>query len=82
MTENKATTHIAFALKKEGRRFGRWLEIGTARLEADGNMHVFLDRTPIGGFNGYTYLSLVGVKPPDPEQLPQRPASPDSEENS
>ena len=81
MTENKTPTHTAFALKREGKRYGRWLEIGTARLESDGIIHVFLDRTPIGGFNGYAYLSPTGVKPPDPEPQPRRPDASDPEDN-
>ena len=56
----------------ENRKYGRWLGIGTARIEApDKPAHVFLDRLPIGGWNGYVYLSPKGVKPPEPE--PQRP---------
>ena len=35
--KNKAApTHTAFAFKREGRKFGRWLEIGIARAEEDG----------------------------------------------
>ena len=82
MPENKTPTHTAFALRREGKRYGRWLEIGTARQESDGIIHVFLDRTPIGGFSGYAYLSPTGVKPPDPEPPPQRPGhSQDPEDN-
>jgi hypothetical protein len=71
MSESNTSTHIAFALRKEGKRYGKWLEIGTARHENDGVIHLFLDRTPIGGFNGYVYLSPKGMKPPDPQ--PERP---------
>ena len=79
MADSKApTTHTALALKREGTKYGRWLEIGSARLDSTGVIHLFLDRTPIGGFNGYAYLSPVGVKPPDPE--PERPAQPSEEE--
>jgi len=46
----KATTHTAFALRREGKKHGRWLEIGTGRLDSAGVFHAFLDRTPIGGF--------------------------------
>jgi hypothetical protein len=56
------------------------LEIGTARQDSDGVIHLFfLDRTPIGGFNGYAYLSPKGVKPPDPQPEPSRPS--DAEED-
>jgi hypothetical protein len=71
-TEGKESTHTAYALKREGRRHGRWLEIGTGRQDADGVIHVFLDRTPLGGFNGYVYLAPIGSQPPISE--PERPA--------
>lgn len=71
MTDNRAPTHTAFALKREGKKYGRWLEIGAARQEDTGVIHLFLDRTPIGGFNGYVYLAPIGTQPPQPE--PQRP---------
>ena len=56
----KARTHTAFALKREGKRFGRWLEIGVARAEKDGSIRVFLDRTPIGG--------IQRLRPPVPDR--------------
>lgn len=80
MADSKTPTHTAFALKREGKRLGRWLEIGTARADKDGVMHVFLDRMPIGGFNGYAYLSPIGIQPPLPEPEPPRPASGEDEE--
>lgn len=76
----KAPTHTAFALKREGKRYGKWLEIGTARQDTNGVIHLFLDRTPIGGFNGYAYLAPIGAEPPVFEPEPQRPASEDGEE--
>jgi hypothetical protein len=83
MTESKAPTHTAFALRLEGpsrRRYGRWLEIGTARIEGrDKPAHIFLNRTPIGGWNGYAYLAPIGVNPPEPE--PQRPDGGDEDEH-
>jgi hypothetical protein len=72
MADNKEPTHTAFALRREGKKYGRWLEIGTARYESTGVIHVFLDRTPIGGFNGYVYFAPKGTLPPPPE--PERPA--------
>lgn len=72
MVENNPT-HIAYALRREGKRTSRWLEIGKARFEGNGAVHVSLDRTPIGGFNGYVYLSPIGVKPPLAESEPDRP---------
>lgn len=77
MSESNAPTHTAFALRKEGKRYGKWLEIGTARQDSSGVIHLFLDRTPIGGFNGYAYLSPIGVKPPYPQ--PERPGSEEDE---
>jgi hypothetical protein len=76
MADSKAPTHTAFTLRLEGSRkkYGRWLETGKARQESDGIIHVFLDRLPIGGWNGYVYLAPLGAKPPDPEPEPQRPA--------
>jgi hypothetical protein len=77
MDDDKAPpTHTAFALKRGGKRAARWLEIGKGWLERDTNIiHVSLDRTPIGGFNGYVYLSPLGMTPPEPE--PQRPTRED-----
>ena len=58
------------------RKFFRWLEIGTARYdEHSGVAHVFLDRLPVGGFNGYLYLSPQGVEPPPPEPDRSGPAN-------
>jgi len=78
MTNSKAPTHTAFALKREGKRYGRWLEIGTARQDTTGVIHLFLDRTPIGGFNGYAYLAPIGTHPPLPE--PDRAAQSSEDE--
>jgi hypothetical protein len=79
MADNsKAPTHAAFAFRREGKKFGRWLEVGTGRIDKENNLvHVFLDRTPIGGFTGYVRLSPIGIEPPLPE--PQRPG--DDEED-
>jgi hypothetical protein len=37
--------------------------------------YIFLDRTPIGGFDRRVFIVPIGVKPPDP-QPPQRPGQP------
>jgi hypothetical protein len=80
MTDSKAPTHTAFALKREGKKFARrWLEIGKARHDSNGVIHLFLDRTPIGGFNGYAYLAPMGTQPPPVE--PARPGEPSEEED-
>jgi hypothetical protein len=69
MTAKPPPTHMALAYRREGRRFGRWLEVGMARTETDGAIRVFLDRLPIGGFTGYLHLSPIGASPP-PEPAP------------
>ena len=74
----RAPTHTAFAFKREGRKSGRWLEVGTARAETAGIVRVFLDRLPIGGFTGGVLLSPIGGDPPLPE--PQRPSSPSADD--
>jgi len=75
-------THTAFTLKREGRRLKlmRWLEVGAARLDPDGVMHVFLDRLPVGGFTGYVYLAPAGAPPPSPDPQPTRPGEGDGED--
>lgn len=78
--KNKAPTHTAFAFKREGRKFGRWLEIGVARAEDDGQIRVFLDRLPIGGFTGGVLLSPTGTVPPLPEPPPRRPGDIDQDD--
>jgi hypothetical protein len=59
-TKNKAPTHTAFAFKREGRKFGRWLEIGVGRAEEEGQIRVFLAGTRITqaphGFDGVKTL--------------------------
>ena len=72
--ENREKTHTAFAVRREGKKFFRWLEVGQARYDShSGVAHIFLDRLPVGGFNGYVYLSPLGIEPPLPEPEPQRP---------
>jgi hypothetical protein len=78
--KNKAPTHTAFAFKREGRKFGRWLEIGTARAEDDGAIRVFLDRLPIGGFTGGVLLSPTGTVQALPEPPPRRPGDVDDDD--
>lgn len=80
--KNKAPTHTAFAFKREGRKFGRWLEIGVARAEDDGTgqIRVFLDRLPIGGFTGGVLLSPIGTVPALPEPPPRRPGEVDDDD--
>lgn len=57
-------------------KFFRWVEIGTARYDEHSCVaHVFLDRLPVGGFNGHLYLSPQGVEPPPPEPDRSGPAN-------
>ncbi len=80
MTDSKAPTHTAYSLKREGKRYGRWLEVGNARQDADGIIHLFMDRMPIGGFNGYVFIASKGAEPEFPE--PERPAQSSDEEQN
>ena len=66
----KARTHTAYTMQRIGKKLGRWLEIGSGRIEGD-SVHVFLDRLPIGGFTGYVRLIPCGERLPEGEA--QRP---------
>jgi hypothetical protein len=70
---HNSSSVVAFALRREGKKHGRWIDIGTARLESNGVIHAFLDRLPIGGFNGYVHFAPIGTQPPEPEPNPKRP---------
>jgi len=77
---NKIRTHTAWAVKREGKRFGRWLEVGSGRIDHERNcVHVIMDRMPVGGFTGYVMLSPIGEVPPVPEPVPQRPDQPEDD---
>jgi hypothetical protein len=81
INKNKASpTHTAWAFKREGRKFGRWLEICVARADDDGQIRVFLDRLPIGGFTGGVLLSPLGKMPAVPEPPPRRPGDIDEDD--
>jgi hypothetical protein len=72
MTQDHAPTHTAFAKKYVSKKLYIWLEIGKGREDKKtGQFHGMLDRTPIGGFNGYVCYVPIGSKPPEPE--PERP---------
>jgi hypothetical protein len=73
--EPKARTHVAFTMQRIGKKIGRWLEVGSGRIDAEG-VHVFLDRLPVGGFTGYVRLTPHGKPPPLPQPQPRRPAGP------
>jgi hypothetical protein len=77
----KPFTHSAWMFKTEtirrGRRIGRWIQEGDARLEANGDANIYVHSTPVGGFNGHIYLAKIGTSPPDAEPAPQRPGQTD-----
>src|ERR1017187_5721845 len=73
MPDEKAPTHVAYAVKRLSKTRFIWLEIGRGRLDSNGVFHGFLDRMPIGGFTGYVHFAPIGPEPPLPE--PERPAS-------
>ncbi len=77
-SDKPAYTHTAWILKTElirkGRRVGRWIEEGVARIEPGGEISwVYLHSLPIGGFDGRICLTKVGTSPPDVMPTPQRP---------
>ena len=52
----KAHTHRAYATKRDGENI-RYLEIGVASVHSDGKgFDVYLDRLPVGGFNGHVLV--------------------------
>ena len=81
--DRKPPTHTARALKRVGRRFTRWLEVGTGRQGEDGSFTAYLDRTPLGGWTGYVHFAPIGQEPPPlpPERPggPQQPADGDED---
>jgi hypothetical protein len=77
--KNNAPTHTAYGFQRQGKKFGRWLEIGTARAEDDGAIRVFLDRMTYG-FTGGVLLMPVGTEPPLPQPRPRRPDDVDDDD--
>jgi hypothetical protein len=72
MIEPKTTPLFAYALKREGQRL-RMLEIGIASMRSDGNgLDIYLDRLPIGGFDGKIMIRSQDT----PLEEPERPAPP------
>jgi hypothetical protein len=62
---SKAFTHTAYAFSRQGKKFGRLLDCGKARIDQQHNLvHVFMDRTPTTGYTGYIVLSPIGAQPP------------------
>ena len=78
MAEKKPPTHTAYALKREGRVSGRWLEIGVATIHEDGKgFNVLLDRLPVGGFTGHITVRANDAKP-EPLTIPNPPGDDDA----
>jgi hypothetical protein len=76
-TETRTHTHTAYAFSRLGKKFGRLLECGKARVDKERNLvHVFMDRTPTTGYTGYIVLSPIGAPPPN-----AKPPTPDTIEN-
>jgi hypothetical protein len=62
---HKERTHVAFGFRREGKKSGRLVEIGTGHFDADRtHAHLYLDRTPLNGFTGYIFLMPKGEKLP------------------
>jgi hypothetical protein len=75
---NKTPTHTAYAFSRQGKKFGKLLECGSARVDRQNNLvHVFMDRGPITGYTGYIVLSPIGA--PTPKVEP--PTDDDDEED-
>jgi len=74
MSSPDAPTHIAYALKRDG-RVSRWVEIGVGSVHEDGNgFDVMLDRLPVSGFNGHVAVRSRDAGPMPPEEpRPGRP---------
>jgi hypothetical protein len=65
---NKPHTHRAYATKREGENV-RWLEIGVASVHVDGKgLDLYLDRLPVGGFNGHVLIRSKESPPEVPER--------------
>ena len=75
-------SHTAFIFKREGKRpnQGRWLECGVGRLEDDGNINLYLDRLPVGGFSGRVHMTKIGTTPVPEPQRPDHNDDPETDE--
>jgi len=72
----KPRTHTAYTPQRVGKKLGRWLEVGSGRIDGEG-VDVFIDRLPVGGFTGFVRLVPNGAVLPEPK--PQRPGGEDEE---
>jgi hypothetical protein len=65
MTTGNNHTHTAYAFQRNGRKSGRLLEVGPARIDRECDVvHLFMNRQPIGGYTGYVVLYPIGQQPP------------------
>jgi len=68
--------HPGYAMRRRGKGF-RWVEVGFAKHRSDGSgFDVFLDRIPVGGFNGHVHILTDNTKP----DVPTAPPEPSPEE--
>jgi hypothetical protein len=85
-SDKPSFTHTAWILKTElmrkGRRVGRWIDEGVARIESDGSINVYVHSLPIGGWGGHIYLTKIGDNPPDFMSKPQRPGEAGEEDDA
>jgi hypothetical protein len=75
-------THTTWAFRRISKKYGRYVEVGVARLPACPNCgahpaasaKVFLDRLPLGGFSGGLLLEPHDSAPPElPPEFPDQP---------
>lgn len=68
MTDKNPPTHLAYGVKRDGRRRAHLVEIGVATMLKDGQgCDILLDRLPVGGFNGRIIVRLASAPPAVPE---------------
>jgi hypothetical protein len=78
----KPHTHTAWAYKRIGKKHGRVYDCGTGRIDRDRDIaHVYMDRTPIGGWTGYVVLLPHGTAPA-PQQHDHEASDETQEEES
>lgn len=64
MTDKNPPTHLAYGVKRDGRRRAHLVEIGVASMLRDGQgCDILLDRLPVGGFNGRIAVRLANAPP-------------------
>ena len=80
--DSNSSTLTAYGFKREGRKSGRWIQIGKAVAEGQVivPIRVRLDALTIG-FTGGLLLLPKGQEPPLPQPIPQRPGSTDTDED-